>query len=107
MKTAIALRHVAFEDLGTFEQPLVEAVYELRYHDVGLDTWDEDGLDAACLLVVLDGPIGVYETKEDPSLADELAFVRKRLDGGAPTFGVCLGAQVMAAALGASVSATG
>jgi len=53
--------------------------------------------------VVLGGPIGVYEQQEYPFLTDEIACVRRRLDARRPILGICLGAQLMAAALGARV----
>ncbi|MCB4858431.1 glutamine amidotransferase [Sphingobium sp. PNB] len=107
MKTAAALRHVAFEDLGSFELPLREAGYDIRYHDVGTDAWHPEALLDASLLIALGGPIGVYESPEYPFLADELALVGKRLASKAPILGICLGAQIIASALGARVAATG
>jgi GMP synthase (glutamine-hydrolysing) len=107
MKTAVAIRHVHFEHLGTFDTPLAEAGYSIEYHDIGVDPWNQDALARADLLIVLGGPIGVYETDAYPFLADEVAVVRRRLDAGAPTLGICLGAQIMAAALGARVAPTG
>jgi GMP synthase (glutamine-hydrolysing) len=106
-KTALALRHVGFEDLGTFAAPLVAAGYAIAYHDVGID--DLAALDplGPDLLVVLGGPIGVYETEAYPFLADEIALLRARLAAQRPTLGICLGAQLMAAALGAQVSPSG
>jgi GMP synthase (glutamine-hydrolysing) len=52
---------VAFEDLGSFETAFIEAGYEVRYVDVGLDDLDAIAPTASDLLVVLGGPIGVYE----------------------------------------------
>jgi GMP synthase (glutamine-hydrolysing) len=54
-------------------------------------------------LIVLGGPIGVYEQEAYPFLADEVALLARRLARGLPTLGICLGAQLMAAALGAEV----
>jgi GMP synthase (glutamine-hydrolysing) len=52
---------------------------------------------------VLGGPIGVYETDIYPFLLDEIALLRERLQKKLPVLGICLGAQLMAAALGAKV----
>lgn len=107
MKTALAIRHVYFEDLGTFETVLAEAGWRLRYHDVGVE--DLSALDPLehDLLVVLGGPIGVYETDAYPFLVEEKRLLATRLAADKPTFGICLGAQLIAAALGATVAPTG
>jgi GMP synthase (glutamine-hydrolysing) len=49
------------------------------------------------------GPIGAYETSAYPFLIDEIDLLRRRLQARRPTLGICLGAQLMAAALGAAV----
>lgn len=107
LKTAVALRHVQFEDLGTFAPVLEAAGYRIHYYDVGLDPlWTLDPV-RTDLVIALGGPIGVYETKAYPVLLDEMDLLRTRLAAGRPTLGLCLGAQLMAAALGAKVGATG
>jgi len=58
------------------------------------------------LLVVLGGPIGVYETRAYPFLAAERDAIAARLAVGGPTIGICLGAQLVASALGADVRPT-
>jgi GMP synthase (glutamine-hydrolysing) len=55
------------------------------------------------LLIVLGGPIGVYDQQDYPFLIDEIALIAQRLAARKPTLGICLGAQMMAAALGARV----
>src|SRR5262249_57807158 len=57
------------------------------------------------VLIVLGGPIGVYQEQDYPFLTDELRVLERRLAADLPTLGICLGAQLMARALGAKVYA--
>jgi GMP synthase (glutamine-hydrolysing) len=98
-KTLLALRHVAFEDLGGFEAPLKDAGYAIRYCDMGLQSPSGD----FDLLAVLGGPIGAYEDDLYPFLKDELALISGAIKAEKPVLGICLGAQLMARALGAKV----
>ena len=103
MKTALAIRHVAFEDLGSFAPVLVRRGCHVVFREAGADDLaaiDPLGPD---LLVVLGGPIGVYEDEDYPWVRDELALLERRLAADRPTLGICLGAQLMARALGAKV----
>lgn len=106
-RTAIAIRHLAFEDLGSFAAPLEQAGYRVHTLDAGCDALDEIDPLAPDLLVVLGGPVGVYEAGRYPFLATELDLLRRRLAADRPTLGICLGAQLMAAALGARVYPSG
>ena len=54
-------------------------------------------------LVVMGGPMGVSDTASDPYLADELELLASAVAAGRPVLGVCLGAQLLAAALGGTV----
>ncbi|HJU70424.1 MAG TPA: glutamine amidotransferase [Paucimonas sp.] len=102
-RTAAVIRHVPFEDLGTLAQVLETRGYRISYHDAGVD--DLAALKPANpdLLVVLGGPIGAYEEQHYPFLRDTLALLALRLAADAPTLGICLGAQLLARALGARV----
>jgi GMP synthase (glutamine-hydrolysing) len=102
-RTAVAIRHVAFENLGNFERPLRHAGYRTHYHDVGLDGLERLRIEEPDLLIVLGGPIGAYEEDKYPFLKDEIALIERRIKSVQPTIGICLGAQVMARALGARV----
>lgn len=103
MKKCLALRHVAFEDLGVFGPVLQQADYRIEYRQAGIDTITADELAETDLFVILGGPIGVYEYEAYPFVEDEIALARARLAAGAPMLGICLGAQMIAAAAGARV----
>jgi GMP synthase (glutamine-hydrolysing) len=101
---ALVLRHVAFEGLGAWGETLAQAGYEVAVRDAPVaGLADLDPL-APDLLIVLGGPVGVYEQSTYPWLRSEIPFVGRRLAQRRPTLGVCLGAQVMASALRARVA---
>ncbi|WP_420346732.1 glutamine amidotransferase [Pelagibius sp.] len=102
-KRALAIRHVHFEDLGSFRPALETLGYRIGYREAGLDSFADPALMDADLLVVLGGPIGACEEASYPFLSDEIAVIERRLAARRPTIGICLGAQLMARALGARV----
>jgi GMP synthase (glutamine-hydrolysing) len=102
-RTAAVIRHVAFEDLGVFECVLAQRGIAVRYVDAGVDHLEAAEIANADVLIVLGGPIGVYDAPAYPFLAGELRLIERRLRVGAPLLGVCLGAQLIAAAAGARV----
>ncbi|AXE29115.1 glutamine amidotransferase [Chromobacterium phragmitis] len=104
MKTAIAVRHVAFEDLGSLHRQLEMRGYRIEYREAGVDRLDSPALEQVDLLVVLGGPIGAGDEALYPFLAQELLLLKHRLQQRRPTLGICLGAQLMARALGARVA---
>jgi GMP synthase (glutamine-hydrolysing) len=103
-KTCLAVRHVAFEDLGLLGPLVTARGYDIRYHDAGIEPFEADTLVEPDLVIVLGGPIGVYEADTYPFISAEIAAVAARLRSGKPILGICLGAQMMAAALGARVA---
>ncbi|WP_323119290.1 glutamine amidotransferase [Burkholderia alba] len=99
----VAIRHVHFEDLGSFERVLGERGRRVRYVDVGGSRFEVlDPLEPS-LLVILGGPISAYDDDQYPTTAPLVALIKKRIDAGLPTLGICLGAQLIARALGARV----
>src|SRR5271154_1467207 len=99
-KTCLAVRHVAFEDLGLLDSLLAARGYDIRWLEAGVDPVRTAAPVGAALVVVLGGPIGVYEADIYPFIADEIKAVAARLAANKPLLGICLGAQMMAAALG-------
>ena len=107
VRTALAIRHVNFEDLGTLEPVLREAGYRIAYADAGIDDLTAIEAIAPDLMVVLGGPIGAYQEDLYPMVKDEVRILEARLSAERPTLGICLGAQLMARALGARVYPSG
>lgn len=91
----VVLRHVVFEDAGVWDELL-----HPTYADAGVD-FPPGPLDAD-LLVVMGGPVNA-EDGDYPYLADEIELIRSRHAAGRPVLGVCLGAQLLALALGGRV----
>jgi len=102
-RTAVAIRHVAFEDLGLLAALLTRHGFETSYLDAATngDPW-RSARDAD-VLVVLGGPIGVADTDAYPFLRAELELISDRLASDRPTLGICLGAQLLAVACGGGV----
>ena len=98
----VAVRHVAFENLGVFEDVLIERGFRVTYLDAAQDRLLERAGDPA-ILVLLGGPVSACEDDSYPFLREEKQLVMDRITRGRPLLGICLGAQVIAAALGAKV----
>lgn len=98
----LAFRHVPHEHLGSIAASLDAAGLDWRYVDWFADPGQLD-LGEAHGLVVMGGPMGVYEMDRYPFLAREVALIREAVRGGLPVLGVCLGSQLLAHALGARV----
>ncbi len=96
-----AIRHVHFEDLGLLEPLFSARGFEIRYHNA----WDADlrGVVEADLLIILGGPISVNDTGAYPFLKDEIALAAHRIARKLPILGLCLGAQIIAKAIGGEV----
>jgi GMP synthase (glutamine-hydrolysing) len=100
---ALVLSHVPFEDLGSLQPVLEQRGFAIETVDAATAAFPLPQAAACDLLVVLGGPIGVYESEAYPFLAGEIECIRQRLVAKRPILGICLGAQLMAAALGARV----
>lgn len=96
------LQHVPFEGLGSIEPWLVAAGYRItatRFF-ASDELPDHGDID---LLVVMGGPMSVNDEDQFPWLVPEKEFVRRTIQAGKPVLGVCLGAQLIAAAMGKAV----
>lgn len=100
------LQHVPFEGLGS-----IAAWAERRGHLVSCSRfWAGDALPAQQdfdFLIVMGGPMGVYDEAVYSWLGAEKAFLRQTVGTGKPILGICLGAQLLADVLGAEVKSNG
>jgi GMP synthase-like glutamine amidotransferase len=98
----LVLQHIACEPPGVFEDVLDER--EAALHRVEVDEGDPlpdwRGFDA---IVAMGGPMSVNDEAELPWLRDEKRLIADAVRAGTPFWGVCLGIQLLASALGARV----
>lgn len=100
--TIYAIQHVAFEDLGSLEDTFYQLGYRVRYFEAGVDDLNKV-FQHKGLVAILGGPIGVNDESDYPFIKDEINLLKFRLAQNLPTIGICLGAQLIAKALGAKV----
>jgi GMP synthase (glutamine-hydrolysing) len=103
MMDVLVLTHVAFEDLGTLAVELEKRGASIREVDASTVSFESLDPVAPDLVVILGGPISAYDIEPYPFLRNETEFISSRLNARRPTLGICLGAQLMAQALGARV----
>lgn len=107
MREALVLQHVACEGPGAIGDALQRCGLRLRIVHAYAGEPVPPTLAAESALVVMGGPMGVYEADRYPHLADERRLIEDALRRGRPVLGVCLGSQLLAAALGARVYPSG
>jgi GMP synthase (glutamine-hydrolysing) len=98
------LQHTACETLGTIADALQAEALAWQYVRIFEGKPVPRELGDAGGLIVMGGPMGVYEHQRYPHLKDELRLIEAALKAGMPVLGVCLGSQLLAAALGAGVT---
>ena len=99
----LVVSHKTEKDIGSLDPILVERGYDvtrvLSYMDA-IETIDPLGHDLA---IFTGGPMGVYQADDYPYLKQELSYLEKRVANDMPVLGICLGAQLLAKALGSEV----
>ncbi len=96
------VQHVGFEDPGFITDWVLERGHKMAHTRFYLGD-DLPGTEDFDLLVVMGGPMGVGDTEKYPWLLREKAFLKSCLKSGKKMLGICLGAQLLAEALGAEV----
>jgi GMP synthase (glutamine-hydrolysing) len=98
----IVVQHVAVEQPGVIGDVLRRRGVATQL--VGPDeSLPQDAARDASGIIVLGGPMGVYEAERHPRLRQEIAMLERAVSAGRPVLGICLGSQLLAAALGARV----
>ena len=104
MKNVLVVQHVAHEPLGTLHALIRRGGFRIRYvnyarnPEMRVDISRYDGL------IVLGGPMGVYQADTFPHLHIEMELIRAAIAQHKPVLGICLGAQLIARTLGADVA---
>lgn len=95
-------QHVPFEDLGS-----IADWAKRKSHRIGPTRFFEDdplpSLEQLDWLIVMGGPMNIYEERRHPWLAIEKRFIEQAIAAGKVVIGICLGAQLIADVLGAKV----
>lgn len=100
MARILVLRHVDCEPPADY-LPLLQAHGQVLTVRLGVDPLPGHVNFAA--VVAMGGPMGVGDASALPWIADEIGYIARAVGAGVPYWGVCLGAQLLAAALGAKV----
>ncbi|MBL4712282.1 MAG: gamma-glutamyl-gamma-aminobutyrate hydrolase family protein, partial [Gammaproteobacteria bacterium] len=107
-KVVNVIRHLAFENLASFATVLEAKGVDVNYIEAADSVLKPEELmqmDALSddLLVILGGPISVNDDALFPFIETEIKLLRQRIAADKPTLGICLGAQLIAKAMGAHV----
>jgi GMP synthase (glutamine-hydrolysing) len=100
----LVFQHVPYEPLGTLDPLLKEAGFRIRYVNFGREPESRPRLDGYEALIILGGPMNCDQIDTYPNLIAEVETIREAVDQGKSVLGICLGAQLLAKALGGSVS---
>jgi len=96
------LQHVPFEGLGCIEPWLAENGHAVTCTRLWADE-KVPSLGTVDGLIVMGGPMGVYDEEQYPWLTAEKTFIKQIIDRNKPVLGICLGAQLIADVLGSNV----
>ncbi len=95
-------QHIPYEGLGVIKTWCDVQGYKISYTRFFTE-YKFPELEDIDMLIIMGGPMGVYDEKQFPWLIDEKLFIKNALDNGKKILGICLGAQLLAGVLGAKV----
>lgn len=98
-----SLQHVPFEDIGSMAED-----FRARGFTLSSTHWYRGDVAPAVTefdaLIVMGGPMGIYDEAIYPWLADEKVLIKEAISAGKIVLGICLGAQLIADVLGGKVT---
>lgn len=97
------LQHADYEELGCIAPALLQRGHTLSQTRLHANE-ALPAADAFDALLVMGGPMNIYEHAEYPWLLAEKVFIKAALDAGKRVMGICLGAQLIADVLGGPVT---
>jgi len=97
------IQHVPFEPLGTIVSLLRERRHRIRHINFVRQPHQKLSVENYDALIILGGPMDVHQTEQYPFLLQEVELIKQAIDADIPVLGICLGAQLIAKALGAEV----
>lgn len=103
MAKILVFQHVAHEPLGILDPMLREAKHRIRYVNFFRDPDIKPSLEGYKGLIILGGPMNVDEIEKYPHLKTEIECIKQAIEMDIPILGICLGAQLIAHALGSDV----
>ena len=101
--TVCVLQHIYCETPGTISDCLQSAGIDMHFVRTFERNPIPSSLDTQAGLIVMGGPMSVYDHEQFPFLLEEQRLIEKALKDDKPVLGVCLGSQLLAATLGAEV----
>ena len=107
MKKPLVFQHVQHEGLGNLDPLLQAAVFQIGSVNFSREPEARPSLDGYDGGRVLGGPMGVYEADKYPHLSLETKLIEGAAKDEMPVLGICLGAQLIASALGVRVYPNG
>jgi len=100
----LVFQHVPYEPLGTLDPLLKDSGFRIRYVNFGREPDSRPALEGYEALIVLGGPMNSDQIDSYPNLITEVDVIREAVERNMSVLGICLGAQLLAKALGGSVS---